>query len=50
MSNNKKIYVCDNNEFGINEDNTTPINPNLITFDLTTVTWDSTEITFDNDN
>lgn len=49
MSVNKKIWYGDDNPKGINEDNTTPINPNLITADITTKTVDTTIITADND-
>lgn len=49
MSENRKIFFCDNSPFAINEDNAPPINLNLITFDRTDITWDSTEFTFDND-
>jgi len=46
---NKIIHVCDHRDYSILDDNTDDINYNLITFDNTYITWDSTEETFDND-
>lgn len=52
MSNNRRIYICDNNDFAINEDVIiAPPNPeNNVTFDMTTITFDSDQYTFDNNN
>lgn len=47
MTNNKKIFFCDNTTFGIDDSYTFPIKGS-VTFDSTKITFDSTLYTFDN--
>lgn len=48
MTNNRRIFICDNNDFGINEDVVKPVITDKVRFDSTVITFDSTSYTFDN--